>query len=355
MVKSDNSNTPIRENCVDDSDYDQYCNKKRQHRRQAISPVRDDSKSSFEGDTLVEDSVQELDLETNTPSNSHTPKNTSQITLEQVSELFQQNNKYILQAIQKTFQKEIENALKDLKTEFKQNIEDIKINQITIEEKISKLEKNIINLEKENSKLQTVIKEIKEESNSLKAYAHKITPENQQYYTTPDYSKTIVLYGLNEYNGENDANLETTINNAFMDIAEINLTGYVEELNRIGRTGTRRPIRIELMSKRMATYILNNARCFRHSGLYVSKYLNKEALDERRKQRENHYNKYSRTSTSGHRQLQKTQTPNISKECNTTTTRRSCPEHNKTNSNHYITKAGKNVQHASSRHSFRPY
>lgn len=355
MVKSDNSNTPVRENCVDGSDYDQYCNKKRQHRRQAISPVRDYSKSSFEGDTLVEDSVQELDLETNTPSNSHTPKNTSQITLEQVSELFQRNNKYILQAIQNTIQKEIENVLKDLKTEFKQNIEDIKINQITIEEKISMLEKNIINLEKENSKLQTVIKEIKEESNSLKAYAHKITPENQQYYTTPDYSKTIVLYGLNEYNGENDTNLEITINNAFMDIAEINLTGYVEELNRIGRTGTRRPIRIELISKRMATYILNNARCFRHSGLYVSKYLNKEALDERRKQRETYYNKYNRTFTSGHRQIQKTQIPNISNECNTTTTRRSCPEQNKTNSNHYTTTAGNNVPHASSRHSFRPY
>lgn len=66
---------------------------------------------------------------------------------------------------------------------------------------------------------------------------------------------------------------------AIQDILNIDLTCYIEDISRIGMKGFRRPIRIELMSKRIAKYILTNACYFKN--LAVSELLDEQSLRER--------------------------------------------------------------------------
>ncbi|KOB58247.1 putative Iodotyrosine dehalogenase 1, partial [Operophtera brumata] len=101
-----------------------------------------------------------------------------------------------------------------------------------------------------------------------------------------DNKKIIVLYGLTEYHNENENDLEKRVTSMFMDVMNIDLTGYVEETIRMGKYGRRRPIRLEIISKRMTKYILNNARQFKSTGVYVSEYLSGQALEDKRRDQE---------------------------------------------------------------------
>ena len=110
----------------------------------------------------------------------------------------------------------------------------------------------------------------------------------QQPTSAPEkqFKKTIVMYGLNEYEYENDFDLHNRIIDVFYEIANIDLTGYIEDINRIGRRGWRRPLVIELLSKRMTKYILSNTRNFRNTGLWISEFLDEQGLSERKQQRQ---------------------------------------------------------------------
>lgn len=100
-----------------------------------------------------------------------------------------------------------------------------------------------------------------------------------------DNSKLLVLYGLNEYPHESEYELHDRIIRIFHEIINVNLTGYIEDLQRIGRRGWRRPIVIELLSKRMAKYLQNNVNCFKNSGLWLSEYLDEKGLNTRKLQK----------------------------------------------------------------------
>lgn len=280
-------------------------------------------------------------------SNKNSPNKISEnntITLEQIAQLLvyelTKNKISIIEEMKNMIKYEINTAIKDIQ---------LKVTHITQEQKalrnsIDNINTKIQKLTSENEKLKKDLQEFQQTADKNINNINRTTIP-QQHYTIPDYSKSIVLYGLNEYNGENDVTLESRIIHAFMDIAEINLTGYIEELDRIGRRGTRRPIRIELISKRMSTYIINNARCFKNSGLYVSKYLDKEALDERKKQRETYYNKCKQTLNSSQNQTLRN-SQNISNAGR-------FPERNHTNINHYISSVRDAIPGTSVPHSFR--
>ncbi|KAL4704978.1 hypothetical protein ACJJTC_005464 [Scirpophaga incertulas] len=82
---------------------------------------------------------------------------------------------------------------------------------------------------------------------------------------------------------ENKISILTEIKHALDDILNVDLTGYVEELTRIGRKNLpRRPIVIELTSKSMVKYLLQNSRFFRNTGLSISEYLDEAALQARK-------------------------------------------------------------------------
>lgn len=99
-------------------------------------------------------------------------------------------------------------------------------------------------------------------------------------------SKILVLYGLDEIRFENEAELHDRIIDVFQSIIQVDLTGYIEEFERIGQRGTRRPLKIELLSKRMTKYLLSRVQLFRSTGLWISELLDQKGLQDRKKRRE---------------------------------------------------------------------
>lgn len=81
---------------------------------------------------------------------------------------------------------------------------------------------------------------------------------------------------------ENENELYMRIANVFRGILNVNIEGYIESLHRLGKRGNRRPIVIELISKRMSQYILDNCRSFQGTGLAISRYLDTEGINKRR-------------------------------------------------------------------------
>lgn len=94
---------------------------------------------------------------------------------------------------------------------------------------------------------------------------------------TENNSKKIVIYGFTEYYNEPEYELHNRLINMFYEILHVDLTGYIEETCRMGRNNNKtRPIVIELLSKKMTKYILENGNYFHGTGLYVSEFLSKD-------------------------------------------------------------------------------
>lgn len=113
--------------------------------------------------------------------------------------------------------------------------------------------------------------------------------------STTNNEKIIVLYGLEEFRYEDENELHDRIVNIFYDVIGIDLTGYIEDVCRIGKRGNRRALKIEILSKRVTKYILGNVKFFKNTGLWISEYLNENGL-ERRKQEKHNYQKTKRQS-----------------------------------------------------------
>lgn len=205
-------------------------------------------------------------------------------TLDQISKLLdtklEANRKSILNEIKSTIQSEINLAICKLKNELSQKTTMLTNEQANLKKDLNMLTEKITTMESEYEKLKYEIKLISERSNT---YSSKPNSE-------VDYSKNIVLYGLHEHNRETELELNERIICLFRDILNVNLTGYIEDLTRLGKRGPRRPIVIELISKRMTKYILQNSRFFRNTGFAVSAYLTGNALEERKQLREQYLN-----------------------------------------------------------------
>ncbi|XP_063391387.1 uncharacterized protein LOC134676936 [Cydia fagiglandana] len=169
-------------------------------------------------------------------------------------------------------------------------------------QRIDETNKKILTLEHEMAslKLQTQLLENKlKSSGSDRIVPSNKTeqPSNNNYvrdspnhnFTGPshtEYVRRLVLYGLNEHDRESKPILIDQVLNLFYDIYNIDLTGQIEEIWRIGRRGFRRPIVIELLSKRMTKYIIENASYLKYTGLFVSEFLDRDSLRTRKLLRE---------------------------------------------------------------------
>lgn len=135
------------------------------------------------------------------------------------------------------------------------------INSLTTDLNNTKKEINSLNtcikeIESENKKLQASIIKIQNQISQLKPNQYRETVRTNQ----EKENKTIVLYGLQEHQWENEFELHNRIIHIFQDFFDVNLTGYIEEVSRIGKKGYRRPLQIELLNKRLTKYILSNKR-----------------------------------------------------------------------------------------------
>ncbi|XP_050562621.1 putative uncharacterized protein DDB_G0286901 [Spodoptera frugiperda] len=118
------------------------------------------------------------------------------------------------------------------------------------------------------------------ENNKMKSGEnHTKSGENN----TKSSDTKIVLYGLNENFYETGVELHSRIINIFQNYAGINLNGYVDEIYRIGKQGKqgqRRPVVIELLTKRTQQYVMQHCKLFKNTGMCITKFQDKETVPE---------------------------------------------------------------------------
>jgi hypothetical protein len=190
--------------------------------------------------------------------------------LDEKLETYKQN---MISEIKSIIQSEINSAINHFKADILQRTEAISSEQTRMKSDILDLTEKIQTMETENKNLETDLKNIRTTILSHKSLTN--TPAD----TT---GKKIVLHGLEEMYGETELDLQERLLHIFRDIMNTNLYGYIEDLRRIGKRGNKRPLVIELLSKSMTRYLLQNSEYFQNTGLSITEYLDEESLKIRR-------------------------------------------------------------------------
>ncbi|KAL4702695.1 hypothetical protein ACJJTC_011560 [Scirpophaga incertulas] len=170
-----------------------------------------------------------------------------------------------------TIQTEINKAILALKQELSRELENIKKQNTERKVDIEKLSSEIEYIKKENEKLRSKILELKD------------TDITQPSSNTDSNKSKIVIYGVEEIHGEPECDIEHRILSAFHNILNVDLRGYIEDFHRIGRYQNKtRPLVIELISKRMVKYLLDNRHLFQGTTITILPYLDKKAQQKRK-------------------------------------------------------------------------
>lgn len=265
--------------CISCINYERECNNITHRKPLSSTTAAGESDESSIDDQINEDqsilgdticSPISRNLESNSPS-------LPSITLEQISSLLDKklalNKTEILSQIKADlrmlFQDELQQAIKDIKQE---------------------LNNSLVNITKEQEKLKADINELTKKIKMLDAECNQLkcninnSQEQCKYIPKPiqtDIDKKIVLYGLEEMTWETESELYERVTAIFHDVMNVNLGGCIEDLNRLGKKGNRRPLVIELISKRMTNYVLRNRHAFIRSGMAINDFLNEESLQKR--------------------------------------------------------------------------
>lgn len=233
---------------------------------------------SFLGDTIPMEN--NYIIHTEEKENVKTINDThTQLTMQGLSELIithlKENNKSIIQELQNTIHTEIYSAITQLREDL-----DFKTNALTTQNDQRKHE--IENINKKLEKLQTESEMLQKEIRKLTTEASKV-PNIQE-----NNNRKIVLYGLADYYNEPENALHSRLIDLFRDIVNIDVSGYIEDLYRLGRPGgpKNRPLVIEFISKRMAKYIIKNNTHFQGTGLFISEFLDANTRKYRAQMRE---------------------------------------------------------------------
>ncbi|KAL0880965.1 hypothetical protein ABMA27_002125 [Loxostege sticticalis] len=205
------------------------------------------------------------------PSHQDPPR-VPTLTLEQISTLLdkklERNENKIVELlkneIRTLIQKEIQDSMSKLNSEVTQRLESVTNRHDQLSSEIEHLRKTINTMKEEIEHLQTKF--------------NSTTYKNDS--TCTDNSKKIVFYGLDEHKWESKDQLHDRVINIICDYTNINLHGYVEGVTRLGRKGYRRPIVLELMSKKMTKLVLNSKRAFVRSGMAVTEFLDNDSLQK---------------------------------------------------------------------------
>lgn len=180
----------------------------------------------------------------------------------------------IKQDIKSMITQELEKTIQTVTREILKTTDTLSMKQENIDQNIQQINDKIVTLETENKKLKTEIENLRE----------KATVHHQ--YVDINKDKKIVIYGFYENEEENENTLIRQVSQAFHEILRIDINPYIENISRIGKRGYKRPLKIQLISERMTRYIIQNARDFKNTGLYISEYLEEPALKKRMMLRE---------------------------------------------------------------------
>lgn len=272
--KMDNTNTPLRppsqireENESDVSNI--TIRKKTCHNDESLLSQ---DETSFAGDTI----------NMNCATSTQIPPSDVIRQLETIlDKKFECNKQSLLAELKTVILSELRNNISGLDKEIKENSRKISDVQKNTERRIEILTSEIDHLKTENRNLQRRLKEFESNTSSFRDTSSDETTHSSPYKC--DHSKKIVIYGMVEYQRETEYELQDRILYAFQDILNVNLTGYLEDIQRLGRTGNRRPIMIEILSKNMTKYLLNNKYLFKNTGLMISEYLDRKSLQTKKK------------------------------------------------------------------------
>lgn len=138
--------------------------------------------------------------------------------------------------------------------------------------------------------INTQIEKLQKENNTLKneirALETKITTP-EKYCKLGNSSRKLVIYGFGERFGESECDLYNRVIQLFRETYNVNLLGYIEDTQWLGRNNNKkRPLVIELISKRMTKFIIKNSHYLYGTRLAVSEYLDPTELKEKKAMRE---------------------------------------------------------------------
>lgn len=240
----------------------------------------DDSLSSQDisllGDTIIINKEDSLKTEPQPETELILP-NLSNIITTQLKE----NNMAIIKELQNIIQTEINKAMDKFQNEVKQNMKTLSQQNHIRKQEIQNINTELEILETENINLKKEIEVLRKTST-----APEISHEIKGILDNNNHKK-IVLFGLAEYYREPENYLHSRIIDIFSNILNVDLTGYIEDTQRIGKYRNKdRPLVIELLSKKMANYILNNRHYFQGTQLSVSEYLDQKSRQERKTMRD---------------------------------------------------------------------
>lgn len=305
LPKLDNTNTPVRQqptnnniNVVNQTD-NSSCNQNVTMRRKlAQAPALDDSSSLEEtppeGNTIIlSESLNSERTEYNTLI-TEIRELKIQMTIQNEKQELLKNDltstiKDLLNGINNKYSM-LEAELKSLKSSVHENtneIEQLKKENTRLRQELNR-NKESVNIENRSSTKKdntTAENEIQNQpQQTLRTESEKMTLQSDRGIAEHN-SRFLVIYGLNEYQNESEHDLYNRIIRAFYDIVNVNLTGYIEDLSRIGRKGYRRPLKVELLSKRMVKFLLTCKHMFKNTGLWISEYLDEKGLQDRNQRR----------------------------------------------------------------------
>lgn len=304
MPKKDNTNTPVRQR--EDENTNQTSTENKHNNITVRKPQSHSQKFTFDdssisvdtnllGDTIQNESyngdlnsenVQEALIKTNLIGIEHFEK--------LLDKKLKENKQSLITELQFLILSEVNNAICDLKIEMLEKTNTLQSEQIKQKMDIQEMNKTINMLELNNKKLQNEIEELKKCVMQSEVSQPINNLEDHKY--KEDSCKKVVLHGLIYNYWETEHELYDHVVNIFQDVVNINLVPYIEDITRIGRKGPNKPIVIELLSKRVTKFILDNHYLFKNTGLSISEFLNPESLKKRQLLREN----LRRARKSGH-------------------------------------------------------
>lgn len=266
LPKSDNTNTPIRPR-----DREQLEPSPPKH----MNVTRRNKNTNTQSANSSTDETSLLG-ETLNNENSTMLHNLSEI----IHQRLRENNSSIILELKNTIQQEIHNAITKFKEDIQQKTSKLFEQNESRMKEIEYINTKIKDITEENEKLKQAMKQIESKINTGKNTYEETHTSNEMK------NKRIVLYGLPEYQNEPECIFYNRITEIVYNITEIDITGYIEEVYRIGKNfSSNRPLMIELISKRMTRCLLENKHYFKGSGLFISEYLDAEERKQNKKLR----------------------------------------------------------------------
>ncbi|CAH0404366.1 unnamed protein product [Chilo suppressalis] len=251
--KKDNSNTPIRPHhdilTSPETNTSPVNNITLRNRTTKIR-LNDDTQSSLE-DLSVLDNTINTENSTSKPNKDILKEPSIQtITLHQFETLLDQKldtyKQSLLSDLMENINSLISKNIASLKHELSQTTNNLISEQITLKENIACLNHKILELENGSCKLREEMKEIQNSLNSINTQEHERSLSSKDQ----NANKKIVIYGLDENAWETEIELLDRVTYIFHDVLNINVSGYLENVRRIGnRNGRRRPLLVEFMKR----------------------------------------------------------------------------------------------------------